>query len=108
MSERYFVDTPLMPSAVEAGVEECCYDLKGCFRLDETGGEDEDVGIVMLTGESGEFGVPTNCGAHFGVFVEGHCYSVAGSAESDSGGEVAPFHRFGAWVCEVGIVATFL
>ena len=107
MSEWYFVDASLMASAVNACGEECFDNFKCGFGANEACGKDEYVCVVMLPGECGEFCVPADCGPYFLMFVECHGDSVAGSAESNGGVDVALFHGFCAGVREVGIVAAF-
>lgn len=100
-----FIDTTLVATAFEVGVEVCLHDLKGEVLRDEAGGKGEDVGIVVLTGQASQLGLPTQGGTDALVLVEGHGDTVAGAADGDAAAATATFHRFGAWVGIVGIVA---
>lgn len=71
------VDTALMATSFERCVEVCVEDLKGEFVGDETGREDEDVGVVVLLCEGCELREPAEGGADSLMFVERHLDTVA-------------------------------
>ena len=52
-----------MTAAFEIGGEEGVDDGESFFGRYESGGEDEDVGIVVLACQASEFGIPAEGGA---------------------------------------------
>lgn len=99
------VDTCLMTSSFESGVEEFGHDLVGGCCIDKSSGHYEHIGVIVLAGKPGDFGDPAECGAYSLVFVEGHADSFSTSADGDARIAFACFYGFGQRVSEVGIVA---
>ncbi len=56
--EGHFVDTALMASALEIGIKKYLYTVESESRLDESTGENDNVGIVVSAGKTGQFGLP--------------------------------------------------
>ena len=103
-----FGDAAFVASSVEGCGEECIDDLQGEVGVDEACGEDEDVGIVVLSGESGELDCPADGCAYALVLVEGHCDAVSAAAHCDARVALAGLDGRCAGVGEVGVVAALL
>ena len=61
-----------MSSACKLGVEELVEALTACLLADESAGEDDDVGIVVLADEVGYLRLPYKTSAYALMLVEGH------------------------------------
>ena len=101
----YFLDSAFVAAAFEVSCEEGVDDLEGQFGRNEPGGKYEHIRIVVLSGECCEFGGPAEGCADTLMFVQGHGDAITGAAHGDAGEAHAVFHRFGARVGEIGIVA---
>lgn len=95
-----------MASALEFGGEECVDNLDCHFGLNEACRKNENVGVVVGTGQTGQLGRPAESGADTLVFVKSHTYAVAATTEGDAGIAAAALDSFGTWVGEIGIIAT--
>ena len=96
-----------MASAFERGVEEGVDNSEGGHGVDKAGGHDKNIGVVMLTRQSGYFLVPAESGADALMFVESHGDSVAGAAHGDSHRTFAALDGSGCGMGEVGVVTRF-
>lgn len=94
-----------MASAVEVCLKESVDTLNCDFRLDETAWEDEDIGIVVSTGQTGKLGSPAESGTDALVLVEGHADTVAGAADCDCRVDDTVLDSESAGMSEIGIVA---
>lgn len=112
-----FGNTTLVTAAFERGGKEDIDDVAGFLVGNETGGEAEDISIVVATGKVGELHVPAEGATDALVLVDGHGYAVATAAKDDAavvgsgldgGGEgmsrVGVVHALGGTSTEVGDV----
>ena len=99
------VDPALMAASFERGVEVCVEDLKGEVVGDESGREDEDVGVVVLLCEGCELREPAESGADALMFVERHLDTVAGTAHCDTEVALSGLDGEGTGVGKIGVVA---
>ena len=96
-----------MAASLEVGGEEGFQDFRSGLGIDEAAGHDDDVGVVVLAGQAGDFGYPAEGGADAVVVVERHVDAVSAAADGDAGVALAAFYGGGKGVGVVGIVATF-
>ena len=96
-----------MAATLEVGAEESLDEVEGGLGQDEAGGHDEHVGIIVLTGEGGDFAVPAEGCAHIGVLVGRHGNPVARAANQDSPCGGIFRHSLRQRMRKVGIVNTF-
>jgi len=94
-----------MSSAVKVCLKKSFYTLDSDLGLDETAGEDEYVGIVVCTSETGKFGFPAKSGAYALMFVERHADAVACAADSYGRAYLAGLDCKCAGMGEVGVIA---
>lgn len=99
-----FGDATLVTAALEGGGEEDVDDVAGFLVGNEAGGEAEDVGIVVATGEVGELHVPAEGATDALVLVDGHGYAVATAAEDDAAVVGAGLDGGGEGMGRVGVV----
>lgn len=95
----------LMATACKLGVEELVETLATHIFADEATGEDDDVGIVVLTDEVGNLGLPNKSGTDVLVLVEGHGDAFAGAAHGDAGIDFAFLDAFSQCMTVCSIVA---
>lgn len=88
---------------VEIGID----DLQGLIVRDKASRQHEDIGIIVLLGECGQFRTPAESGADVLMLVEGHLDTIAGAAHGDAEIGFAIFHSLCGRVGVVGIVAGF-
>lgn len=102
-----FFDATLVSSAFEIGGEECLEDFEGEVGRDEACRERQDVGVVVLACECGEFGVPADCCPTALVFVDCHTDAVCAAADCNSELDSSLLDGVCQRVGVVGIVAAF-
>ena len=102
---RDFVDAALVSATFEGSVEIYIDDAECGFFVNEPGGHDKDVGIVVFACKSGDVLGPREGGADALVLVEGDVDAVACAAHCDAAVEFSAFDGDGAGVGKVGIVA---
>ena len=93
-----------MTSACKFGVQEHLEHGDGVFGAGEAGGHDEDVGVVVLAGQTCYLHVPAEGGAYALVLVEGDGHALAGAAHGDAGIDLSGLDGAGEGMGEVGIV----
>jgi hypothetical protein len=94
-----------MSSAFERCFKKMAQAIGGGFMGDESGGQAEDIGIVVPAGEFGKFGKPGDGGSNATVFIGCNGHSVCASADKYAEGALAIGHRFSGGMGIVGIIA---
>ena len=102
----YLLNTALMATAFETGLEELVHDGLRCLVIDETAGHDQHVGIVVLTTEMGYLWNPSQSCTHSLVLVERDGDTFTTTTDSNAGIDLAALYTFGQRMTEIGIVAT--
>ena len=95
-----------MTAPFEGGREELVETGNSGGFIDEAAREDNDVGIVMLTDEVGDFWTPHQSCAHALVLVEGHADALSAAADGDTWINTTIFNGFAQRMTEVGVVTT--
>ena len=95
----------LVATTCKFGVEELVETLTAYVFGDETTREDDDVGVVVLTDEVGNFWLPNKACTDALVLVEGHGDAFARTAHGDAWIDFAFLDAFGQSVTVGGIVA---
>ena len=108
LSHWNLIDTCLMATTLKRSGEELIEAGSGGGFVDEASGEDDDIGIVMLTDEVGYLGPPHQAGTHALMLVQRHADALAGTADGDAGIDTSRFNGFAQGVTEVGVIATGL
>ena len=106
MGEGNFVDATLVAASEEIGVEERVNQLDGFLWRDETAGQHNHVGVVVLARKLCYGFVPTQGSSYALMLVEGHCHALACAAHGYSRIALAAFYGSCAGVGVVGVVAT--
>ena len=94
----------LMATSCKLCVEEFVETLTAYVFADESAREDNDVGIVVLTDEVGNFGLPNKTGTDALMLVEGHGDAFARTAHGDAWIYFAFLDAFSQCVAIGGIV----
>ena len=97
-------DALLMAATCKLGVEEFVEALAAYVLGDESAGEDDDVGVVVLTDEVGNLGLPNKTSTNALVLVEGHGDAFARTAHGDAWIYFAFLDAFSQSVAIGGIV----
>ena len=95
----------LMTTSSKLCVEEFVKTLAAYVFADETTGEDNHVGVVVLTDEVGNLWLPNKSGTDALVLVEGHGDAFARTAHGNAWIYFAFFNAFGKCVAVSGVVA---
>lgn len=104
MLQRYLSYPALVASALESGLEKFVKDGFGSLVVNETAGQNEHIGIVMLADEVGYLGYPRQSGTYSLMLVERHADAFAASADANAGIYFAAFDPFGQRMAEIGVV----
>lgn len=107
LPNRHLVNPCLMTSAFKVGRKEFRHNLVGSGFIDETSRHDQYVGIIVLTGQMGDFRNPAKCRTDTLVFVQRHADAFSASADGNSRIAFAFFYSQSQWMCIIGIVAAF-
>ena len=99
------IDSRLMATSFEGCGEELVEAGDGGGFVDESSGEDDDVGVVVLADEVGDFGTPDKTSSYALVLVEGHADALARTADGDAGIDGTILDGIAKGVTEVGVVA---
>ena len=100
-------DALLMATSCKFCVEEFVEALAAYVFADETTGEDDDVGVVVLTDEVGNLWLPNKSGTDALMLVEGHGDAFARTAHGDAWIDFAFLDAFSQCVAIGGIVTGF-
>ena len=100
-------DALLMAATCKLGVEEFVETLAAYVLGDESAREDDDVGVVVLTDEVGNLGLPNKTGTDALVLVEGHGDAFARTAHGDARIYFAFLDAFSQSMTIGGIVTGF-
>ena len=74
----------LMATSCKLSIEELVETLTAYVFADESAREDNDVGVVVLTDEVGNLGLPNKTGTDALMLVEGHGDAFARTAHGDA------------------------
>ena len=99
-------DALLMATSCKFCVEEFVEALAAYVFADETTGEDDDVGVVVLTDEVGNLWLSNKSGTDALVLVEGHAYSLATATDSNSDFHVSAIYCLTQFMSIVWIITT--
>ena len=97
-----------MTSTLERSGEELVETGGGGGFIDEASGEDDDVGIVVLTDEVGNLGSPHQSCANALMLVERHADALAGAADGNAGIDRAVLDGLAQGMTEVAVVTAGL
>ena len=97
----------LMATSCKLCIEEFVEALTAYVFADESAREDNDVGVVVLTDEVGNLGLPNKTGTDALMLVEGHGDAFARTAHGDAGIYFAFLDAFSQCVAIGGIVTRF-
>ena len=100
----YLVDTSLMSSSLEGGVEKLVHDFVGHVRIDEPSRHDQYVGIVVQARHMGDFRHPAQGGTDSLMLVQCHSDAFSAAADGDAGTAFSFFNGNGQRVRIVGLV----
>jgi len=95
-----------MATTCKLSVEEFVEALAAHFFTDESAGEDDDVGVVVLADEVSNLGLPNKTGTNALVLVEGHGDTFSRTAHGDTWIYFAFLDAFSQCMTIGGIVAT--
>ena len=98
-------DALLMATSCKFGAEEFVETLAAYVFADETTGEDNHVGVVVLTDEVGNLWLPNKTGTDALMLVEGHGDAFARTAHGDAWIYFAFLDAFSQSMAVGGIVA---
>ena len=101
-------DALLMATSCKFCVEEFVEALAAYVFADETTGEDDDVGVVVLTDEVGNLGSPYKSGADALVLVERHGDTLTTATHGYTGIYLALLDTLGQCMAVGSVVAAFL
>ena len=99
------VYSTLVAASFKRCAEEVVHNGNGFFVTDESAGHYQYVGVVVLAGETGYFGMPAEGGTDALVLVQRHADTFTATADGDAGVACAFFNGKGKRVGVVGIVA---
>lgn len=85
----------------EEGVENCCR----FFLIDKTTGHDQDVGVIVLTRQGGNFGHPAQGGANVRMLVERHGDAFAAATNGNAAFALFTVDGAAERMTEIGIIA---
>ena len=68
----YFVNTILMTSSLKFSIKELCHDFVCSFRIDKSSGHNQNIGIIMLSGQVGYFRNPAKSCTDTLMLVQGN------------------------------------
>lgn len=103
--DGYLFDAALMAPALERRAQELVDNLQRKLGRDEAGREHQHIGIVVLTGQTGQLDIPAQRRAYALMLVERHADAIARAAQSDAGIYATGLDSLGTRMGEVGIVA---
>ena len=101
----YLLNTTLMATAFESGLEELVHDCSSCLIVDETAWHYQYVSIVVLTAEMSYLWNPSKTSAYTLMLVERDADTLATAAYGNTGIYLAALDSFAQSMAEVGIVA---
>lgn len=102
-----FLYTAEVPFAEEGSVQENVDERERLVGGDETSRERDDVGIVVLTSELGDFAAPAEGAPDVGILVDCHLHAVARAADDDAPAVVATVDGGSDLMCKIWIINTF-
>lgn len=94
----------LMATAFEGNREELVHDGTGRVVVDETTGHHEHIGIVVLTNQLANLGIPAYTGANALVLVKRHGDALTTAADGNAGINLTALDTLGQGMSVVGIV----
>lgn len=94
-----------MAAAGKISVKESVDYVERHGGLDLAGRKHENVSIVVLASQLRQLHFPADGRAYALMFVEGHGYAVAGSADANGWITFTVDNRLCAWMCVVWIIA---
>lgn len=103
---RNFIDTALMPAALEIGIEKSLHNATSRIMIDKATGHDTDIGIVVLTCQTCDFLYPTKCRPHTLMLVQRYIYTIAAPAYRNTGIAFATLNSKSQRMGKIGIIAT--
>ena len=100
----YFVNTILMTSSLKFSIKELCHDFVCSFRIDKSSGHNQNIGIIMLSGQVGYFRNPAKSCTDTLMLVQGNSDTFSATANGDSRIALASFYGNGQRMCVIRIV----